>query len=61
MGGLLMPLSEEETKEIARKQEIVTLLNSSGALDVRGGCVTLHFDGEGMLRKIERSDTLLRI
>lgn len=61
MGGQGVVLTDKELADIARKQEIVSKLNTSGAFDVRGGSVTLHFDGDGLLRKVDRSDTLLRI
>jgi hypothetical protein len=54
-------LTPEELAEIARKQEIVTRLNASGAFDVRGGSVVLHFDAIGALRLVERHDTILRM
>lgn len=53
-------LTEEELADIARKQEIVSKLNASGAFNVRGGSVVIHFDALGHLRVVERHDTLLR-
>lgn len=53
-------LTPEEIAEIARKQDVVSALNASGAFDVRGGSVTLHFDGQGRLRLVERKDVLFR-
>lgn len=58
MAGLEM--TQEELKDIERKQLIVSKLNNSGALDIRGGSVQLHFDADGNLRRIDRMDTLLR-
>ena len=55
-----LTLTPEELAEIERKRQIVSTLNASGAFDVRGGSVELHFDGEGTLRKVERFDTLFR-
>jgi hypothetical protein len=57
---LTLLVHEREAAEIERKKDIVSKLNVSGALDVRGGSVTLHFDADGHLRKIDRNDTLLR-
>lgn len=59
MGG--QELTAEELAEIARKQEIVSRLNASGAFDVRSGSVVLHFDNLGALRLVERHDTILRV
>ncbi len=53
-------MTQEELKDIERKQLIVSKLNNSGALDIRGGSVQLHFDADGNLRRIDRMDTLLR-
>lgn len=38
-------------------KKIVTLLNS-GALDIKNGRATLHFDQDGTLRDIDRADKL---
>lgn len=54
-------LTKEELAEIARKQDIVSKLNASGAFDIRGGSIVVHFDALGALRLVERHDTLIRI
>ena len=59
MGG--EGLTVEDLKEIKRKQEIVSRLQLSGALDIRGGSFTAHLDSDGNLRKVERNDTLFRV
>lgn len=53
-------LTPEELAEIARKQDIVSKLLASGAFDIRGGSVVMHFDALGALRLVERHDTILR-
>ena len=59
-GDVILEVTVDEAKDLIRKQGIVTALNRSGALDVRGGSVTLHYDADGLLRKVERHDTLYR-
>lgn len=34
------------------------LLAQKGVFDVKGGSVTLHFDAQGLIQKIERHDSL---
>ena len=46
--------------ELERQERTVRKLVQSGALDVRGGSVTLHFDADGELRKVDRNDTIYR-
>lgn len=45
---------------LERQERIVRALVASGALDVRGGSFTAHFDGDGELRKVDRNDTIYR-
>lgn len=52
--------SEELKAQLARQERVVRSLVQSGALDIRGGSFTAHFDADGELRKVERSDTLFR-
>lgn len=60
MGERRIVLTPEEVREIARKQEIASALLACGAFDVRGGSITLHFDLNGKLRKVDRNDTIYR-
>ena len=46
--------------EFRRLQDSIAKIIHSGALEVRGGSVTLHYDADGTLRRIDRSDSLLR-
>lgn len=59
--GVTFVLTDQETAEVLRKQEIVSKLNACGALSVRGGSVTLHFDGDGTLRRVDKTEPLLRV
>lgn len=38
--------------------EPFTILVNSGAFDVRNGSITLNFDANGVLQKVQRSDIL---
>lgn len=60
MGERRIVLTPEEVREITRKQEIASALLACGAFDVRGGSITIHFDGDGALRLVERGDILFR-
>lgn len=46
--------------EFRRHQEIFARLMSTGCFDVHGGRVTLHFDSDGTLRKIEKEETVFK-
>ena len=46
--------------EEANVLAIVSILLKTHALDMRNGSVTLHFDADGNLRKVERNDILFR-
>lgn len=63
-GETIISLSPEDAAlfvEFRRMQDVWLKLVNSGALKIKGGNVTLHFDGNGDLRQIDRRDTLLRI
>jgi len=53
---------DEAALEIAmrRQESIIKTLIVSGAFEVRGGSVTLHFDAKGDLRKVDSFLTLFR-
>lgn len=57
-------LTEKEAAlfvEFQRMQDTWMKLVNSGAFKVKSGSVTLHMDEHGVLRKIDRSDCLLRV
>lgn len=60
-GPRLIVLEQEEVAEIARKQAIVSALNACGAFDIRSGSVTLHYDADGSLRRVDRADILFKV
>lgn len=46
--------------ETQRKQDVVSALLACGALDIRNGSFTAHFDSDGNLGVVERSDRIFR-
>lgn len=57
----LNPVDAELFVQFRKYQDIFAKLAESGAFDIHGGSFTAHFDADGILRKIDRSDTLYRI
>lgn len=45
-------------KDFQQFHQTFALLCSSGVFDVRNGSVTIHFDNESNIKKIERNDSL---
>ena len=45
-------------REFQKFHEIFALMCKSGVFDTTNGSITMHFDSEGMIKKIERHDSL---
>lgn len=45
-------------KDFQQFHATFALMASRGVFDVKGGSVTLHFDGNGEIQRIERKDDL---
>lgn len=61
MGGQRIVITDEEAKEIERKQLIVKALNHAGALEIYNGSFTAHFDSDGKIRRVDRNDTIYKV
>lgn len=48
-------------RDFQQFHETFALLVKSGVFDVKNGSVTLHFDPQGQLAKIERKDNLFDV
>lgn len=56
----LSPPDADLFVKFRKYQEIFKRLIDSEALDIHSGSVTMHFDADNILRKIERNDTLFK-
>lgn len=54
----LAPIDVERFKEFQKHYEIFNLLLEKKVFDQKGAAVTMHFDNQGFLRTVTRSDVL---
>lgn len=46
--------------EFRRRQDIFAELVKGGVFDLRSGSATIHFDADGILRKIEKNEVVFK-
>jgi hypothetical protein len=54
----LTPTDAELFKQWQHFYDVFNKLSNSGAFNIRNGSFTCHFDSQGMIKKIERHDSL---
>lgn len=57
----LTPIEVDLFKSFREHQTDFMLLKSNGIFDVKNGSMTIHFDAEGIVRKIETNKILFKI
>ena len=53
VGKIELKIENLSPTETLKYQEILTVLITSGALNLRNGNATLHFDGQGVFQGVE--------
>lgn len=56
----LTKIDAELFVEFRRRQEVFKIMQDTGCFDVHGGSVTLHFDADGTLRKVQKDEIVFR-
>ena len=51
-----MDIFEDTSDVIVRNLDKVLILMQTGIFEMKNGSITIHFDGQGKIRKVERHD-----
>jgi len=61
IGGTLIELTESDAGlfiEFRKYQDVFDMLMQTGVFDVKGGSVTIHFNAQGQIARVDKNETV---